>query len=56
MGAKGSLVSVDGKTLVTWRNSKASMKFSSELFKQAMPDVYQKFVVEVNGSRRFLLK
>jgi hypothetical protein len=56
MGAKGSLVSVDGKTLVTWRNSKASMKFSSDLFKQAMPDVYQKFVVEVNGSRRFLLK
>jgi hypothetical protein len=32
------------------------MKFSGELFKQAMPDVYQKFVVEVNGSRRFLLK
>jgi predicted phage-related endonuclease len=56
MGAKGSLVSVDGKTLVTWRNSKASMKFSTDLFKQAMPDVYQKFVVEVNGSRRFLLK
>jgi predicted phage-related endonuclease len=56
MGTKGALVSVDGKTLVTWRNSKASMKFSSELFKQAMPDVYQKFVVEVNGSRRFLLK
>jgi hypothetical protein len=56
MGTKGALVSVDGKTLVTWRNSKASMKFSSELFKQAMPDVFQKFVVEVNGSRRFLLK
>jgi len=56
MGAKGSLVTVDGKTLVTWRNSKPSKKFASDLFQQAMPDVYQKFVIEMPGSRRFLLK
>jgi len=56
MGTKGSLVSVDGKTLVTWRNSKPSKKFASDLFQQAMPDVYQKFVIEMPGSRRFLLK
>ena len=56
MGSKGSLVTVDGKTLVTWRNSKPSKKFASDLFQQAMPDVYQKFVIEMQGSRRFLLK
>ncbi len=56
MGAKGSLVTVDGKTLVTWRNSKPGKKFASDLFQQAMPDIYKKFVVEMPGSRRFLLK
>ena len=56
MGTRGALVSVDGKTLVTWRNSKPSKKFAADLFQQAMPDVYQKFVIEVPGSRRFLLK
>jgi predicted phage-related endonuclease len=56
MGSRGSLVTVDGKTLVTWRNAKASKKFAADLFQQAMPDVYQKFVIEVPGSRRFLLK
>jgi len=56
MGTRGSLVTVDGKTLVTWRNAKASKKFAADLFQQAMPDLFQKFVIEVPGSRRFLLK
>jgi len=48
--------SIDGTTLVTWKSSKGSKRFSAELFKQAMPDIYEKFVIEQPGSRRFLIK
>ena len=56
MGDKGSLMTVDGRTLVTWKNSKASMKFDTKLFQQSMPDLYEKYMVETMGSRRFLIK
>jgi predicted phage-related endonuclease len=56
MGQNASLVTIDGKTLATWKTAKSSMKFDSKLFQQAMPDIYEKFVVETSGSRRFLLK
>jgi predicted phage-related endonuclease len=48
--------SIDGTTLVTWKSSKSSMRFSADLLKSAMPDIYQQFVVEQPGSRRFLIK
>ena len=56
MGDKGEIVSISGDTLVTWRSSKSSKRFSSDLFKQAMPDIYEQFVIEQLGSRRFLVK
>jgi len=56
MGERGSITTYSGETLVTWRASKASKRFSSDLFKQAMPDIYEKFVIEQPGSRRFLVK
>jgi predicted phage-related endonuclease len=56
MGHNASLVTIDGKTLATWKTAKSSMKFDSKLFQQAMPDIYEKFVVQTSGSRRFLLK
>jgi predicted phage-related endonuclease len=56
MGDKGEIVSISGDTLVTWRSSKTSKRFSSDLFKQAMPDIYEQFVIEQPGSRRFLVK
>ena len=56
MGDKSEIVSVSGETLVTWRSSKSSKRFSSDLFKQAMPDIYEQFVIEQPGSRRFLVK
>jgi predicted phage-related endonuclease len=52
----GDIVSVSGETLVTWRSAKVSKRFSSDLFKQSMPEVYEQFVVEMPGSRRFLVK
>jgi len=41
---------------VTWKAAKSSKRFSADLFKQAMPDIYEKFVIEQPGSRRFLVK
>ena len=56
MGERGSITTYSGETLVTWRASKPSKRFSSDLFKQAMPDIYEQFVIEQPGSRRFLVK
>jgi hypothetical protein len=48
--------SIDGSTLVSWKSAKSSARFSAELFKAAMPDIYKQFVIEQSGSRRFLVK
>jgi predicted phage-related endonuclease len=50
------LVSYDGKVLATWKNSKGSKRFDAKLFQAQHPDIYEKFVSETSGSRRFLLK
>lgn len=50
------LRSVDGTTLATWKSAKASKRFNAGLFQQAMPEIYQQFVVETPGTRRFLVK
>jgi len=56
IGDNQEIRSIDGTTLVTWKSSKGSKRFSAELFKQGMPDIYEKFVIEQPGSRRFLIK
>jgi predicted phage-related endonuclease len=56
MQDKGTLATIDGKVLATWKNSKPSMKFDSKLFQESMPDIYKQYMREVPGSRRFLLK
>ena len=56
MQERATLKSFSGEVLATWKTAKTSKKFSVELFKQAMPEMYEKFVVEQPGSRRFLIK
>ena len=56
MKNKTELMTPYNETLVTWKQSKSTKSFDKDLFKQAMPDVYDQFVVEKAGSRRFLLK
>ena len=56
MGECNQLATFDGSVLATWKNAKYSEKFDSKLFQQAMPETYEKFVVNVPGSRRFLIK
>ena len=56
MGDNAEIQTLDGRTLATWKSAKPSKRFSADLFKTAYPDIYESFVVEQPGSRRFLLK
>jgi len=56
MSDKAVLSSFDGNVLATWKNAKASKRFDAKLFQSAMPDIYEQFVIESVGSRRFLIK
>lgn len=56
MGETSLIQTVDGHSLATWKAAKASMRFDSKEFERALPETYQKFLREVPGSRRFLLK
>ena len=56
MMQKATLKSFNGDILATWKTSKPSKRFSADLLKQALPETYEKFVVEQPGSRRFLVK
>ena len=56
MESASSLQTIDGNVLATWKAAKASNKFDAKLFQSAMPEIYEQFVVEQSGSRRFLLK
>jgi predicted phage-related endonuclease len=51
-----TLQGIDGSVLATWKSSKPSKRFDAKLFQSSMPDLYEKFVVEQMGSRRFLIK
>jgi len=56
MQNKTAIITPYNETLVTWKANKASKSFDSKLFAQAMPDVYEKFIVDKPGARRFLVK
>ena len=56
MSDKQEIRSVEGSTLVSWKSSKPTKKFDAKLFQSSMPDLYEKFVMDAPGSRRFLIK
>lgn len=56
MAHHSQLLSADGSVLATWKASKASKRFDSKLFQAAYPDLYDQFMTESAGARRFLLK
>jgi predicted phage-related endonuclease len=56
MGEASNLVTLDGSVLATWKSAKPTASFDSKLFQSAMPDIYGKFVMQTQGSRRFLVK
>lgn len=51
-----SLVTFDGRVLATWKSAKGSMTFDKSALEKEMPEVYQRYMKETTGSRRFLLK
>jgi putative phage-type endonuclease len=51
-----ALVDDTGKTLVTWKQAKASQRFDAKAFVASQPELYQQFTKEQPGSRRFLVK
>jgi predicted phage-related endonuclease len=52
----GSLITFDGKVLATWNSAKGSKRFDPKLLQAEMPEVYERYVIEQPGSRRFLVK
>jgi predicted phage-related endonuclease len=56
MESRDVLSAVDGSVLATWKSAKGSKKFDATAFKEAYPQMYDQFVREVPGSRRFLIK
>jgi len=53
---KAEIRNVAGEVLVSWKQAKPSKRFSADLFKQSQPALYESFIVEQPGSRRFLVK
>jgi len=56
MQDKDTLLDLDNSVLATFKSAKDSTKFDMDAFKEAMPEVYERFLKAVPGSRRFLLK
>jgi hypothetical protein len=56
MGSRDVLATLDGNVLATWKSAKSSQKFDAKAFQAAYPQMYNQFVRETPGSRRFLIK
>jgi putative phage-type endonuclease len=50
------LADEDGKVLITWKNTKPSKTFDSKRFQQEHPELYQQYLKESAGIRKFLIK
>ena len=46
----------DGKPVITWKAARSSQKFDAKRFKAENSDIYNNYLTEVSGSRRFLIK
>lgn len=55
IGEHSELVAKDGTVLATWKSAKGTRRFDAKSFKTDNPDLYEEYVFETNGSRRFLL-
>ena len=56
MNSRDVLATMDGNVLATWKSAKSSQKFDVKAFQNAYPKMYEQFVREAPGSRRFLIK
>ena len=56
MTDKSQIINAAGEILVTWKQTKPSKKFDAKKLEREMPEIYQRFMAEVPGVRRFLVK
>ena len=49
-------ISYGGKTLATWKTPKPSSKFDAKAFQEANPELAKNYMIQTQGTRRFLLK
>ena len=56
LGEADTLIGLDGASLCTWKKSKDSTKFDEKRFQAEQPELFQKYLVDKPGSRRFLIK
>lgn len=54
--ADAEAITYHGQTLATWKTSKSSAKFDSAAFKKDNPELASRYMKEVEGTRRFLVK
>jgi len=50
------VIMAGSQPLFTWKTSKSSSQFNKEKFKIDHPELFEKYLVDVDGSRRFLVK
>lgn len=56
MQGASTLLAPDGRALATWKNSKSVRHFDADTFKVSAPDMYESFVIDRPGGRRFVVK
>lgn len=56
MKDKSTLITNDGEVIITWKLSMPYEYFDSKLFRAEQKELYQQYVSQRPGSRRFLIK
>ncbi len=56
MMTDAEILNFGGEIIATWKQSKSSEKFNTTQFRIEHPDLYKKYLAEVLGNRRFLIK
>lgn len=56
MKDKSTLVNADGEIILTWKQSMPVEYFDAKLFRLEQKELYQRYVSQREGSRRFLIK
>ncbi len=53
---KAQLITDDGEVIATWAMSSSSKRFNEKAFRAEHGELYQKYIEEREGNRRFLIK
>ena len=51
-----TIITKDGKLLVSWKTMKDSVSFNEAAFKESNPEEWKKWCVTKKGTRKFIVK